>query len=163
MPALVGSEESQSAWAPPATRPLDEAVWQAWVAKGRAQDRRSSAAGIKAVKWASIAGLLAAAGLWSHLAPFEVVVRFLVTASAMVVMFQAFQARDYAVAAVFGYNPVAPAFSFSGDWQRAVVVASAVPFVASLAWRNARNARRNTPDRHSGREAARRSGSAARC
>jgi len=31
--------------------------------------------------------LLAAAGLWSHLASFEVVVRFLVTASAMVVMF----------------------------------------------------------------------------
>lgn len=65
---------------------------------------------------------------------------------AMVVMFQAFQARYYVVAAVFGafalfYNPVAPAFSFPGDWQRAVVLASAIPFVASLAWRNARNAR----------------------
>ena len=95
------------------------------------------------MKWASIAGLLAAAGLWSHLAPFEVVVRFLVTAGAMVVLFQAFQARHYAVAAVFGalavfYNPVAPAFSFSGDWQRAAVAASAVPFVAALAWRNSR-------------------------
>jgi hypothetical protein len=138
MPTFAEPEESQSAWAPPAARPLDEAVWQAWVAKGRAQDRRSGAARIKAVKWDSIAGLLAAAGLWSHLGPFEVVVRFLVTASAMVVMFQAFQARYYAVAAVFGalallYNPVAPAFSFSGDWQRAVV-ASAVTFVASLAW-----------------------------
>lgn len=146
MPTLVEAEESQSVWAPPAARPHDEAVWQAWVARGRAQDRRSSGARIKAMKWASIAGLLAAAGLWSHLAPFEVVVRFFVTASAMVVMFQAFQARYYAVAAVFGalalfYNPVAPAFSFSGDWQRAVVVASAVPFVVSLAWRNARNAR----------------------
>ena len=139
MPTLGKLEESQSAWPPPAARPLDEAVWQAWVAKGRAQDRRSSAARIEAVKGASIAGLLAAAGLWSHLAPFEVVVRFLVTASAMVVMFQAFRARYYAVAAVFGalalfYNPVVPAFSFSGDWQHAVVVASAVPFVASLAW-----------------------------
>jgi hypothetical protein len=139
MPTFAEPEESQSAWAPPAARPLDEAVWQAWVAKGRAQDRRSGAARIKAVKWASIAGLLAAAGLWSHLGPFEVVVRFLGTASAMVVMFQAVQARYYAVAAVFGalallYNPVAPASSFSGDWQRAVVVASAVAFVASLAW-----------------------------
>ena len=146
MPTLGKSEESQSAWAPPAARPLDEAVWQAWVAKGHAQDRRSSAARIKAVKWASIAALLAAAGLWSHLAPFEVVVRFLVTAGAMVVMFQAFQARHYAVAAVFGalalfYNPVAPAITFSGDWQRAVVVASAVPFIVSLAWPNGRNAR----------------------
>jgi hypothetical protein len=75
--------------------------------------------------------------------PFEVVVRFLVTAGALVVMFQASQARHYAVAAVFGalalfYNPVAPAFGFSGDWQHAAVVASAVPFVASLAWGNAR-------------------------
>jgi len=91
------------------------------------------------MKWASTAGLLAAAGIWSHLGPFEVVVRFLVTASAMVVMFQAFQARHYAVAAMFGalalfYNPVAATFSFSGDWQRAVVAASAVLFVASLAW-----------------------------
>ena len=131
---------------PPPARPLDEAVWQAWVAKGRAQDRRSRAAQIKAVKWVSIAGLLAAAVLWSHLAPFEFVVRFLVTASAMVVMFPAFQARHYAVAAVFGalalfYNPVAPAFSFSGDWQRAVVAASAVLFVASLAWPTGRIAR----------------------
>jgi hypothetical protein len=102
------------------------------------------------VKWASIAAL-AAAGLWSHLVPFEVVVRFLVTAGAMVVMFQAFQARYYAVAAVFAalalfYNPVAPAFSFSGDWQRAVVVASAVPFVVSLAWPNGRNARTESND-----------------
>ena len=134
----------QETWAPPAARPLDEAVWQAWVAKGRAQDRRSSAARIKAVKWASIAGLLGAVGLWSHLAPFEVVVRFVVTASALVVMFQAFQTRYYAVAAVFGalallYNPEAPAFNFSGDWQRAVVVVSAVPFVASLVWGNARD------------------------
>jgi hypothetical protein len=47
-----------------ASAPLDEAVWQAWVAKGRAQERRSDAAGSKAVKWASIAGLLVAAGLW---------------------------------------------------------------------------------------------------
>jgi hypothetical protein len=72
MPASGKSEESQSAWAPPAARPLDEAVWQAWVAKGRVQDWRSSAARIMAVKWTSIAGLFAAAGLWSHLAPFEV-------------------------------------------------------------------------------------------
>lgn len=68
------------------------------------------------------------------------------TASAMVVMFEALQAGYHAVAAVFGAlalfcNPVAPAFSFSGDWQRAVVVTSAVPFGASLAWPNGRIAR----------------------
>lgn len=62
MPTVDESEKSQCAWAP-----LDEAVWQAWVAKGRAQDLRSSAVRIKALKWASIVGLLAAAGLWSRL------------------------------------------------------------------------------------------------
>jgi hypothetical protein len=138
MPAFVETEEF-SVWAPPAARPLDEAVWQAWAARGRARDRRSSAARISAVKCASIAVLLGAAGLWSHLAPFEVAVRFLVTASATVVLFQALRARQYAVSAMFGalavfYNPVAPVFSFSDDWQRAVVAASAVPFVLSLPW-----------------------------
>jgi low affinity Fe/Cu permease len=34
------------------------------------------------------------------------------------------------------YNPVAPVFSFSGTWQRALVVATAIPFVTSLAWRD---------------------------
>jgi len=58
--------ESQPAWAPPAAKPLEEAVWQAWLSKGRAQDQRNRAARIRIVKWAGIAGLLAAAGLWFH-------------------------------------------------------------------------------------------------
>ena len=112
-------------------------------AKGRAREQRSNAARVKAATWVSIGGLLAIAGLWSHLTPYEVIVRFIVAATAMVVMFQAFHARHYAVAAVFGglallYNPVLPTFSFSGDWQRTLVVASTVPFAASLAWHNAR-------------------------
>jgi hypothetical protein len=151
MPTVVESVKSQSAWASPATRPLDEAVWQAWVAQGRAQERRRSATRIRAVKWAAIAGLLCAAVLWSHLAPFEVFVRFLVTASALVLMFQAFQTRYYPFAAAFGavallFNPVAPAFTFSGDWQRGMVVASAVPFIASLVWPNGRNRRTESYD-----------------
>src|SRR4030095_14486909 len=52
------SDKSQSAWAPPAARALDEAVRKGGVTKGRARDRRSSTARIKAAKWASIAGLL---------------------------------------------------------------------------------------------------------
>lgn len=142
----VESQRPREAWTPPASEALNEAVWEAWVAKGRAQDRRSRATHIKAVKWASITVLLTAAGLWSHVVPFDGVVRFLVTAGATVLMFQAFQAKYYSVAAAFGllalcYNPLAPAFSFSGDWQRAAVAASAVPFIASLAWPNGRNRR----------------------
>ena len=136
----------QQTWSPPAAKPLDEAVWQAWVANGRAQDCRSRAARLKAVKWASIAGLLGAAGLWSHVASFEVLVRFLVAASALVLMFQAFQTRYYPAAATFGalgllFNPEAPAFSFSGDREHVLVAVSAIPFIASLVWPNGRNRR----------------------
>ena len=93
-----------------------------------------------------MAGLLGAAGPWSHLAPFEALVRFVVTASALVLMFQAFQTKYHPVAATFGalallFNPIAPVFDLSGGWQRAVVLASAVPFVASLVWPNGRNRR----------------------
>jgi hypothetical protein len=52
---------------PPLPKPLDEAAWQAWATKVRVQDRRSPAARVKVVKWVSMAGLLVAAGRWSHL------------------------------------------------------------------------------------------------
>lgn len=120
-----------------------ETAWHAWVAKGRVQDRRRSAAFNKAVKWASLASLLAAGGLWVHLPPFEVVVRCIVAAGAMVVMLEALRARHYATAAVFGtitalFNPIAPVFLLSGDWHHSVVMASAIPFAASLARRGGR-------------------------
>jgi hypothetical protein len=129
----------------PPAKLLDEAVWQAWLEKGRAQDRRSSAARMKAVKWVSIAGLLTIVGFWSHLAPYDVIVRFMLTTGAIVIMFRTIHMGQYVFAAVFAalallYNPVVPVFSFSGGWQRAVVLASAVPFAASLAARNLRSA-----------------------
>jgi hypothetical protein len=134
---------TQELWTPPAMKPLDEAVWQVWIAKGRAQDRSRSAAFMKGVKWVSIAGLLVALGHWPHLGPYDVVVRFVVAVGAMAMMFQSLRSKYYVLAAVFGalvllYNPVAPVFGFSGEWQSALVVASAVPFVASLAWRKPR-------------------------
>ena len=61
------------------------------------------------------------------------------------VMFRKLAAREYAFAAVFGafvvlYNPVAPLVELSGDWQRALAVASAIPFFASLERRSKRPA-----------------------
>ncbi len=130
---------------PSLARPLDqgEAEWQTWVAKGRAKDLRGSAAREKAVKWVSIVALLVTAGFWPQVAPYELGVRFLVAAGAIAVMFEAFQTRRYAFSAVFGilallYNPVVPVYSLSGDWQRTLVAASCLPFVASLAWRKAK-------------------------
>jgi hypothetical protein len=128
-------------WEAPAVKPLDEAVWQAWKAKGRARDRQARETRIKALKWGSIVALLVVAGLWSQLASYEIVIRCVLAASAAGMMFETFNKRQYALGAVFAalallYNPVAPVFSFSGTWQRALVVATAIPFVTSLAWRD---------------------------
>ncbi len=139
-------KESRNQGETPAAKSLDEAEWQEWPTKGRVNDRRSSAARVKAIQWASIAALLAAAGLWSRLGWFEFVARLVVTSGALVVMFQVLRARYHAVAAVFGalallYNPVAPVFSFSGGWERALVLGSVALFAASLAWSHDRDAR----------------------
>ena len=45
------------------------------------------------------------------------------------------------VAAAFGvmaalFGAPASAFRFSGTWERAVIAASAIPFIAPLVWRN---------------------------
>jgi len=118
MSTSVGLQESWKLREPPASKPLDEGVWQAWVEKGRARDRRNSAARLMAVKWVSLAALVVVAGVWSHLAPYDSVARFIVAAGALVVMFHAIHKGHYAFAAVFGtiallYNPVAPVFNFS--------------------------------------------------
>lgn len=129
----------------PPDRPLDEAVWEAWILKGRAQENRSRLAWRKAVNGISLAALLfaAVAGIWPDLSPYDVAIRFIVAAGATVLMFRAFALRHYLFGPVFGalaliYNPLAAAFSFSGEWQRALVLASAFPFVASLTWREAK-------------------------
>ena len=121
----------------PLVKPLDQTVWQTWVAKNRAQDRRNNAAFLTGVKCITIAGLLVVAAFWSNLAPFDLPVRFIVAAGATVAMFQAFHARQFVLVALFAavavlFNPVAPVLSFSGDWQRAIVLASALPFFVSF-------------------------------
>lgn len=145
MSTSVTLQKTQDGTALPLAKPLDESVWQAWVLKGRAQDERSRAAGMKAVTWISLVTLLlaAAAGFWSHITPYDVAVRFLLSAGGLVLMFRAFHTRHYAFATVFGalallYNPVVSVFSFSGEWQSVFVMASAVPFIVSLSWRNAK-------------------------
>jgi hypothetical protein len=137
MPAPIGLQELWEVRDLPPAKPLDEAVWQSWLEKARGRDRRNSAARMVAVKWVSLAGLVGVAALWSHLGPYDVVARFVVAAGAIAVMFHSIHDGRYALAAVFAavallYNPVVPAFSFSGDWPRALVLASALPFVASL-------------------------------
>ena len=142
----VGVTESPRVWEPPAVLPLDEAKWQAWKAKGREQDRRRGLAFNMTVRCAAVAALLIMAGLGSLVAPHALLARLLVAASAVILMVQAMQARQVPFAAAFGliaalYNPVAPAFDFSSSWERVFVVASAIPFLAPLLWRDGKEQR----------------------
>ena len=132
---------SQNVCAVSEAKQLDEARWRAWVAKGRAADERGNITSLQTLKWLAVSGLISVAVLWSRAAPFDMVLRFLVVAAAVAVMLQTLRTRRYLSAALFAalavlFNPIAPVFGFSGDWQRALLLASAAPFVASLAWRN---------------------------
>lgn len=118
---------------------LSEKSWQAWVEKGRARERQNNARGLVAVKCLGLAALLAVAAVWSSVTPFEIVVRFAVAFGAIILLFQSLKQERYVWAVAFAalaviYNPVSPLFAFSGEWQRAVVIASACPFAASLVW-----------------------------
>jgi hypothetical protein len=141
MSDAVGVKRPTATWEAPAVEPLDEAVWQAWKAKGRARDRQGRETRLKALKWGSIVALLAVAGLWSQLTSYEILIRCVLAAVAGGMMFEALNKRQYGLGAVFAglallYNPVAPVFSFTGNWQRALVFATAIPFVKLLAWRD---------------------------
>ena len=141
-------ERPVGGWQPPEARPLDEAVWQAWLAKGRDRERRSRLAVNKATRWGSMIVLLVAAALGVQLTPYDVVARFAITAGAVAMMIQALRAPQYAFAVAFGliaalFNPVAPVVSFSGSWERAFAAASAIPFIAPLLWSNGKQEARH--------------------
>jgi len=124
----------------PEASPLNEAVWQAWVLKGQAQEERTRRVWQRAVRLLSLAGLLlaVASSVWPFLLSYDVVARFAVAAGATVVMSQAFKRQAYVVGILFGalvllYNPIEPVFQFKGVWQSALVVLSAFPFIVSRA------------------------------
>lgn len=148
MSTLIELRESGGAWRGSLVQPLDETVWQAWLVKNREHEQRRGAVRMKALKLVSIATLLVVAMLGTHLGPYAVVVRFIVATGAIVLMFEAFHAQYYASAVIFGalsvlYNPIAPAFSFSGAWQSVLIVTSILPFVASLVRRDVRRPNAN--------------------
>ena len=141
MPVVVGLQDPISG-----REPLNEAAWQAWLAKNRAQELRRSATSVKIVKWASVVTLVAGVLFGSYLGSYGVLVRFVLTLGAIVVMLDAFKLRDYTFETVFGtlallYNPVFPVVNFSGFWQSALMILSAVLFIVSLTWRRVKSAR----------------------
>ena len=124
------------------SKPLDETVWRAWLNKNRLEERQRAAARIKAVKWACI-GLLMATAIVSpyvstpYVSAYQRVVRFAIGLGAIIVMLESLGARQYVFTAVFAgvillFNPVVPTFALAGNWL--ILLASVLPFVASLVW-----------------------------
>lgn len=145
MADAVDLKNSTATWETPTVKPLDEDRWQAWKAKGRAQDQKDFETRLRVLTGALIVALLAVAGFWSQLGSGEIVIRCLVAAGAVSLMAYAIGHRHYWSAAVFAaltilYNPVTPLVAFAGNWQRAFVLVSAVPFVASLTRRDLKGA-----------------------
>ena len=144
MPTLNELQECQRAAQPPPK--LDEAVWQAWLTKGRLREERSTRHRVEVLKAASIVGLLAAAGLWSYIAPYEIAFRFAVAAVCIFVVFHALRSQHYIFGTLFGafalfYNPILPLFTASGNLQRVLLAIGAILFAASLSWRDVRKLR----------------------
>lgn len=142
MPTLTEQRESQNGWHQPPAKPLDEAVWQAWLVKGRRKDARSTHTRLEVVKMVSIVALMAAVALWPDIARYQTVFEFGVAMAAMFVMFHAFHSRRYLLGAVFGalvllYLPVTPLFHGPDDLQRLLMAISTGPFIVSLGWREA--------------------------
>lgn len=101
---------------------------------------------MKAAKWVSVATLVAAIVFGSQLGYYGIIVRFVLTIGAIVVMLDAVHFRHYTFATVFGtlallYNPVLPVMDFSDFWQFVFMMLSAALFIISLTWRKARLAR----------------------
>lgn len=139
---MLGLKIVQTLVEPTVPKP-DEAAWQAWLVKGRVQAQRGIAIRMLAVKLASTVALLTRGMLWSQLTPYEVAFQCVGAGGAAVMMIQSLRLKRYAFAAAFGavvlaYNPIAVAFSLPADWQQSLVLISAIPFAASLTWRDRR-------------------------
>jgi hypothetical protein len=133
--ASVDSEKHSS-------KPLDETVWRMWLKKNLLEESRRAAGRIKAVNWVCIGVLMAAMLVSSYVSMFYVstyqaIVRLAIGFGGTVMLFESLRTRQYVSAALFAglvvlFNPVFPAFALSGNWP--ILLASMLPFVASLVW-----------------------------
>src|SRR5690348_10109316 len=62
MSPSIESRGPEQVWASAGPKPLDLAVWQAWLAKGRERDEHHKASLLRALKWAGVVGLLLVVG-----------------------------------------------------------------------------------------------------
>lgn len=136
MSQAVGSQAPVT----PEVKPLNDKVWQAWLAKGRRREQRVITLQNQVARWGCLAALLFAAILGSRLGPYDVIVRVVVTAGSVAFMSRMFRWRQFAFAAGFAllalvYNPLAPTFDFDSASKRVFLAASAIPFISPQVWR----------------------------
>jgi len=89
------------------------------------------------MKWVSITALLLAVVFWRSAPNYQGALNLVVSASAAVVLIQAYQVREYRWAAGFLgiallFNPAVPLFRLAGGPSLALVVLTVVPFAISL-------------------------------
>ena len=82
------------------SKPLDEAVWRAWIEKNLKEERSRAAARTRAVNWMCIGVLVSAVVTSSHLSliyvpAYQAVVRLAIGVGATVMMFDHIRARSY--------------------------------------------------------------------
>ena len=75
--------------------------------------------------------------LTPYVPAYQAVVRFAIGLGAIIMMVEGRRTRQYAFTALFAaivmlFNPVVPTFAFAGNWL--ILLASVLPFVASLVW-----------------------------
>lgn len=133
---------------------IDEGVWRMAGQAHRRKRIEHKAWRMRAVKYVSIAVLLATAVFWLYAMEFQFLTRSIVALGALAVTFQAVNTRSYGLAVLFTamsliYNPIVPLFVFSGPQNLMIVLASTVPFATSLRWMKTTLAER---DRMSGTE-----------
>ena len=124
------------------SKPLDEAVWRAWIEKNLGEERSRAAARTRAVNWICIGVLASAAVTSPHLSliyvpGYQAMVRLAIGVGATVIMFDHLRTRNYGFTALFAamvllFNPLLPAFTLSRN--ESTLLASILPFVASLLW-----------------------------
>lgn len=136
---LLSEQKSEATQSPKA---LDEAVWNAWLDKNSARDRRNHAFRMEAVRWGCIGVLLLAAGLsFQHafVSPIVVikVIQFALTLGAIAFAWQTTSLRRYVLALAFVTVAILFEPLLSSSWlfrNSPVLFLSILPFFVVAYW-----------------------------
>lgn len=124
---------------PGGSTPVDEARWNRWLASNAAREIRDAAGWMTGVKLTAIAAVAATMLLWTHVAPYQLPLRFAISICALAALNQSARAKRYALAVLFLavliiYNPLYAIFQTASGWPLPVPLFALVAFAASLFW-----------------------------